>query len=155
MASSNLGNFAAGITLLHNDNNYLLKNSCAVFSSSSFPLILCRINVFLLSLHVSSCFNESHQPPSPLFYRHLSYPDSICLSLIIFYKHIYLYIYTHKTTKAKTLIHKIFGMNPFFYSSLCTGRYAGTGESDIFTHPSGFSSLLAGDPTISPSVQKV
>lgn len=50
MASSNLGNFAAGITLLHNDNNYLLKNSWAVFSSSSFPLILCRINVFLLSL---------------------------------------------------------------------------------------------------------
>lgn len=44
------------LPFFHNDNNYLLKNSCAVFSSSSFSLIPCRINVCSFFLSFATCF---------------------------------------------------------------------------------------------------
>lgn len=140
------------LPFFHNDNNYLLKNSCAVFSSSSFSLTLCRINVFLLFLTRYTSLVPLMRLLSVRLHSFTAIfqiPHSICLTLIMFC----LYTQIHRAKNINPYF--FFGMNPFFYSSRCTGMYVGAGESDISTHPSGFSSLLAGDPTISPSVQKV
>lgn len=75
------------LPFFHNDNNYRLKNSCAVFCSSSFSLTLCRINVFLL-------FLTRYTSLVPLmrlisirlhsFTAIFQIPHSICLTLIMF-----------------------------------------------------------------------
>lgn len=90
------------LPLFHNDNNYPVKNSCAVFSSSSFSLILCRINVFLLLL-------TRDVSPAPLMRL-----ISVCLqSFTAIFHPPTLIRFIHKATGTKASIHQTFGRNPF------------------------------------------